>query len=72
MLLSISDENYPGALDRFDELWSITAPAPEILEELEVLADLISGFEDKRYPYVNSPTYRDLLNEKLKRQDRKV
>jgi uncharacterized protein YozE (UPF0346 family) len=68
MLLEINDANYPISLDRFDELWSLTELDPKLVEELEVLADLISAFEDRRYPLMNDPTYRDLLNERINRQ----
>ena len=68
MQLEINDANYPLSLDRFDELWSLTGPGPQLVEELEVLADLISAFEDRRYPLMNDPTYRDLLNERIRRQ----
>lgn len=66
--MSLSDENYPVALDRFDELWSAKDLNPNLVEELESLADLISVFEQIRYPLINDPTYRDLLNDRIRRQ----
>ncbi len=64
----LTDENYSRTLDRFDELWSATDLEPKLVEELEQLADLITAFEDKRFAFMNNPSYRDLLNERIKRQ----
>lgn len=65
--LNITDENYPKLLDRFDVLWSMTNLSSELEEEIQILADLISSFEERRFPIFNNPTYRELLDERLKR-----
>lgn len=67
MTLIVCDDNYPLVLDRFEELWSKDSLDPSSIEELKVLADLISAFEDRLFPLLNNPTYRDLLNERLEK-----
>ena len=66
MILSITTKNYCQALDRLDELWWQKDPTKEQSDELEVLADLLSAYEEIEYPIMNTTTYRDLLNERLK------
>lgn len=68
MILSITEDNYKKSLDRFTDLWDTIKDAQkDHIEELEVLADLLSAFEERKFPLFNNPTYRDLLNEKLKK-----
>jgi hypothetical protein len=63
----VCNDNYPLVLDRFEELWAQNSLDSSSIEELKVLADLISAFEDRLFPLLNNPTYRDLLNERLEK-----
>lgn len=62
--MKITSENYPASLDRFSTLWNRVDAELELRDEFEELADLLSEYEDKAFPIMNYPTYRQMLNEK--------
>lgn len=71
-MFHINNANYKTALDRFDELWSANSLLKNEEEEIEILADLISAYEERNYSQFNNPTYRDLLNERKQRKNGRV